>query len=39
VRGDRLKKGGDCESADKIHENMERVAIATAALKEVSSVF
>lgn len=39
VRGDRLKQGGDCESADKIHENMARVVIATAALKEVSSVF
>ena len=36
VRGDRLKEGGDCDSADKIHENLNRLAIATEALQEIS---
>ena len=28
VSGDRLRSGGDCESADKIHEDPRRVAAA-----------
>jgi glycine/D-amino acid oxidase-like deaminating enzyme len=39
VRGNRLKEGGDCESADKIHENVDRLAIATEALNEISNSF
>lgn len=38
VRGDRLRPGGDCDSADKIHADPLRVAAAVASLGSMSSL-
>lgn len=38
VRGDRLRRGGDCESADLIKSDASRVAAAMASLSSMSSV-
>ena len=38
IEGDRLREGGDCETADKILANPDRVRAATLALKAMSSL-
>jgi len=39
VTGDRLKPGGDCDSADKIHANPARVEAASKTISEMSTHF
>ena len=39
VRGDRLKPGGDCDSADKIHADPTRVDAASKTIAEMSTHF
>ena len=38
VRGDRLREGGDCDSADKIHADPKRVAAASTSFKTMTSL-
>lgn len=38
VNGDRLRKGGDCASSDKVVADTRRVAVACKALRNMTSI-